>query len=212
MFKTDRIMAKALGRTMLMLFGVALVCRGQSVYAPSSSALVEGRVTCNDGNVSGRGASVQLIPLESLLPNNSSGSSASPNSPTTKSDFNGVYSFHSIDPGTYIVNATMDDYEDDLKLLRTTLNRYTRDQQKALLGVLPQIIVKVGGSVHQDLFLRRAGAISRRVRADVGGTISQSLVPATLLANAAASQRTVSQRHCPQPFITSFVLAVGYDR
>lgn len=176
-------MAKTLEITVLVLFGAACVAGGSMACAQGASALVEGRITCNDGNVPARGATVQLVPLATLVPNASSGDTASQTSPSTKSDFFGVYTLSSVAPGTYIVNATLNGYDDDLKLVRTTLKRYTPDQQKSLLGALPQIVVKVGGSVHQDVIIRRAGAIYGRVLADAGGAISQSGVTATLIAS-----------------------------
>jgi hypothetical protein len=174
-------MLKALETAALMLLGAISIAGGHVASAQGSSALVEGRITCNDGNVPARGATVQLVPLASLSPNNSPGNTVPQTSPSAKSDFFGGYSLASVAPGTYIVNATMDGYEDDLKLVRTTLRRYTPDQQKSLLGALPQIEVKVGGSVHQDLIIRRAGAIYGRVLADAGGALSQSRVTATLV-------------------------------
>ena len=77
----------------------------------------------------------------------------------------------------------MDGYEDDVRLVRATLNRYPLDQQKSFLGALPQIEVKAEGSVHQDLIIRRAGSISGRVFADAGGPIPQSRVTATLISD-----------------------------
>lgn len=189
-----------------MLLGAALVACGQSAGAQNAFGLVEGRVICNDGNTPARGASVQLIPLAQILPNGSSGDGSSHDSPTTSSDFNGVYSLPSVEPGLYIVNATMAGYEDDLKLARTTLKRYAPDQQKSLLAALPQVIVKAGGSVHQDLFLRRAGAISGSVFVDTGGTLSQTRVTATLvssdLAVDAASQGSVKPLLFSQSAVT----------
>ena len=176
-------MANAVAQRISMLLGIALASCGQSAFPQGASGLVEGRVTCNDGNVPARGASVQLIPLARLLPNESSGGGSSQDSPTTSSDFTGVYSLPSVEPGTYIVNVTMAGYEDGLRLTRATLNRYTPDQQKSILAAFPQVIVKAGGSVHQDLILRRSGAISGRVSVDSGGTIPQSRVTATLVAS-----------------------------
>ena len=177
--RLDRTM-RTVRQAVLMLFGVALIC-GRTTYAQDSFALVEGRVTCNDGNVPARGATVQLVPLDTLLPNASQGEGSSKNSASAKSDFFGVYSIASVAPGTYVVNATMEGYEDDLKRVRATLKRYTPGEQKSVLGTLPQIEVKVNGSVHQDLIIRRAGAIFGKVLADAGGPISQSRVTATLI-------------------------------
>jgi hypothetical protein len=86
------------------------------------------------------------------------------------------------------VNATMAGYEDDLTLARTTLDRYTPDQQKSMLAAFPQVSIKAGASMHQDLILRRAGAISGSVLVDVGGTISQSQVTAALVVDPASER------------------------
>jgi hypothetical protein len=145
-------------------------------------------VTCNDGSVPARGANVQLIPLASLLPGEPSGGGSSQDSPTTRSDLTGFYVLASVEPGTYIVNATMAGYEDDLTLARTTLDRYTPDQQKSMLAAFPQVSIKAGASMHQDLILRRAGAISGSVLVDVGGTISQSQVTAALVVDPASER------------------------
>lgn len=164
---------------MVMLLGIALGGCGQSACAQSASGQVEGRVICNDGNAPARGASVQLIPLARLSQNESTDSSQ--DAPTTYSDHNGVYSLP-VKPGTYIVDASMAGYADDLELARSTLDRYTPEQKKAILAAFPQVMIKVGGSVHQDLILRRAGAISGSVFVDAGGTISNSIATATLVA------------------------------
>src|SRR5271156_2921432 len=108
-------MAKVSKRQVVMLLVVALIlyCR-VCAYAQSGFGLVEGRVTCNDGGNPARGASVQLVPLARLLPNES-GSGLSLDSPTTTIDFSGAYSLLPVEPGIYVVNATMAGYADDLR-------------------------------------------------------------------------------------------------
>ena len=77
---------KAAKQTALMLMGVVLIF-ARLTYAQTLAGLVEGRVTCNDGNVPARGATVQLIPLETFLPNAFRGASSSKTSPSAKSAF-----------------------------------------------------------------------------------------------------------------------------
>lgn len=167
-------------RQAIMLLGVALsICR-VSACAQGASGLVEGRVTCNDGGTPARGASVQLIPLPSLL-SDTSGAIPSLDFPTTTSDFSGGYSLFPVEPGIYIVDATMHGYSDDLRLVLPTLKRYTPEQQKSLLASFPQITVKASGNVRQDLILRRAGTVFGKVFVDTGGSLSEALVTATLI-------------------------------
>jgi hypothetical protein len=149
-------------------------------HAQSGFGLVEGRVICSDGGTPARGASVQLIPLASLLAD-ASAPTPSSDSPTTTSDFNGAYSLFPVAPGIYIVDSTMNGYADDLRLVLATLKRHTPEQQKSLLASLPQITVKAGGNARQDLILRRAGAVFGKVFVDTGGALSESIVTATLV-------------------------------
>jgi hypothetical protein len=71
------IMTRALREQIVVLLGIALVGPGQLALAQGAHGQVEGRVTCNDGNVPTRGASVQLVPLASLLPTAASAAGAS---------------------------------------------------------------------------------------------------------------------------------------
>lgn len=123
---------------------------------------------------------MQLIRLASLF-SDASGTALPLDSPTTTSDFTGNYSLLPVEPGVYVVDATMAGYADNLRLVLSTLKRYTPERQKSLLAAFPQITVKAGGNVRQDLILRRAGAIFGKVFVDTGGALSLSLVTATLV-------------------------------
>ena len=178
-------MAKGWKQARIVLLGAVLVSFGQAASPQSTFGVVEGRVTCNDGNVPARAATVQLIPLARLLPDGSVGGGSAEDSLTTHTDFSGGYSLSTVAPGAYLVNATMAGYEDNLNLVRASLSRYTPDQQKSMLAAFPQLIVKAGASFHQDLLLRRAGAISGTVSVDAGGIVPQAMVKATLVVDAA---------------------------
>ncbi len=173
-------MAKAPKQLAIMLFSLAVVVCSASARSQSAFGLVEGRVICNDGGTPARGASIQLIPLASLL-TSASEPFHSRDAPIATTDFSGAYSVLPVAPGIYIVDATMAGYADDLKLALTTLKRYTPEQQKSLLSAFPQITVKTSGIVRQDLILRRAGAIFGTVLVDTGGALSDSIVTATLV-------------------------------
>jgi len=163
--------------------GIALicfsVCPAVFVRAQQASGSITGYVTCSDGNFPARGATVELVPVTRLLPG-TPGSSAS-NSARTTTDFSGSYEIWTVDPGTYIVNATFDGYSDDLKLVRSVLDRYSLDDQKILLAAFPQVTIKPGSNARKDLVLRRAGSISGRVAVDLGGTVGKTLITATLV-------------------------------
>jgi hypothetical protein len=79
------------------------------------------------------------------------------------------------------VNATFDGYSDDLKLVRSVLERYSVDDQKSLLAAFPQVTIKPGTNARKDLVLRRAASISGRVAVDLGGTAGKTLVTASLV-------------------------------
>ena len=159
-----------------------------------SSAYVEGHITCDDGGVPVRGAAVRLIPLAALLQSdNGKGSSGASGQgqewPEGTTDFSGYYRLHPVRPGMYIMDARQDGYSNDLKLVRSVLDRFTLDQQKKLLATFPQITVGSAGSVVGDVVLHRAGAISGRVTVDSGGilgktTVTAALVSSTLIGNA----------------------------
>ena len=101
MLYTGPPMAEVVGADGLkMLLAVAFLSLGQFACSQGVSGSVEGRVICNDGNFPARGASVELIPLARLLPNEASGSGPSQASPATSSDFAGVYILPAVEPGT----------------------------------------------------------------------------------------------------------------
>jgi hypothetical protein len=163
--------------------GIALiclsVCSAAFVRAQQVSGAITGYITCSDGNFPARGATVELIPVARLL-SGASGSSTT-NSARTTTDFSGSYEIWTVDAGTYIVNATFDGYSDDLKLVRSVLERYSVDDQKNLLAAFPQVTIKPGSNARKDLVLRRAASISGRVAVDLGGTAGKTLVKASLV-------------------------------
>jgi hypothetical protein len=176
-------MAYAWKRRLPILLLTASTCFAEAAYAQSPSGSISGRVICDDGNVPARGAKVELIPLSRLLPNTTSAGESSQVSPSSSTDFSGFYHLPSVEAGTYIVNATAIGYNDDLKLVSAVLDRYTPDQQKSLLAIFPQVTIKAGSPAHQDVILRRAAAISGHVLVDLGGTVAQARVTATLVAS-----------------------------
>ena len=170
------ILAKYRATIALICFSL---CSTVFIQAQQASGSLIGYITCNDGNFPARGATVELIPLGRLLSGASGNSTA--NSPTTTTDFSGSYEFWSVDPGTYILNATFEGYSDDLKLVRSLLEHYSVDDRKSLLASFPQVTIKAASSARQDLVLRRAASISGRVSVDLGGTTGKKLVTASLV-------------------------------
>jgi protocatechuate 3,4-dioxygenase beta subunit len=152
--------------------------------AQSATGSVTGNVLCNDGNFPARGAKVELIPLDRLLPGGSGSSASSPAEAVT--DFNGSYEIWSVNPGTYILNATLDGYSDDLNFVQIDSQHSSADDKKSLLATLPQVTVKAGSILHKDLVLRRAASISGRVSVDLGGTPGKISVTATLVSETQA--------------------------
>jgi hypothetical protein len=169
-------------RRLLIPVLTAWACFAEVIYAQNPSGSISGHVICNDGNVPARGASVELIPLAGLLPNSTSAGQSSRDSLRGTTDFSGFYSLPLVEAGTYIVNAKASGYSDDLRLVRAVLDRYTPDQRRSLLAAFPQVTIKPGGAVRQDVVLRRAAAISGHVMVDLGGTTPAS-VTATLVAS-----------------------------
>jgi hypothetical protein len=164
------------------------------VSAQDATGAVSGTVLCNDGNTPARGAKIELIPLEQLL-----NQSAAVGSKSTNSDFTGTYEMRSLTPGTYIVNATLDGYDDDLKLVRSAADAFSPEDKKKLFESFPQVIIKPGASTRKDLLLRRAAAISGRVAVDMGGTPGRVLVTATriFVHEASSSLVTLSEKVLP---------------
>lgn len=163
--------------------GIALICLSVCpavfVQAQQAPGAITGYVTCSDGNSPARGATVELIPVARLLLGTTGSSPA--NSARTTTDFGGSYEIWTVSAGTYIVNATFDGYSDDLKLVRSVLERYSVDDQKSLLAAFPQVTIKPGTNARKDLVLRRAASISGRVAVDLGGTAGKTQVTASLV-------------------------------
>ena len=155
------------------------VCSASLVQAQQPSGSLTGIIICNDGNFPARGATVALIPMGRILPGASRNATA--NSATTATDFSGSYEFWSVDPGTYILNATFDGYGDDLKLVSSVLEHLSVDDRKSLLASLPQVTIKPATNTRQDLVLRRAASISGHVSVDLGGTTGNRQVTASLV-------------------------------
>ena len=170
------ILAKGAGGLALICISV---CPAVLVRAQQASGAITGLVTCSDGNFPARGATVELIPVARLLPGTRESSAS--NSATTTTDFSGSYEIYAVDPGTYIINATFDGYSDDLKLVRSVLDRYSVNDQRTLLAAFPQVTIKPGSNAKKDLVLHRAGSISGHVAVDLGGTAGKTLVTATLV-------------------------------
>ncbi len=166
--------------------------------AQDSTGSVSGTVICNDGNTPGRGAKVTLIPLEGLLSQNAGAASKS-----TSSDFSGTYEIQSVSPGTYVVNATLDGYDDDLKLVLSILNTFTLEDKEKLFATFPQVIVKPGASVRKDLVLRRAAAISGHASVDIGGALERFRVTATRISGVAPPSSLIAGSKKSEPFSQS---------
>lgn len=149
--------------------------------AQTASGAASGHVLCDDGDVPARGAHVQLVPLNDLLPRGDRSRDGAQATETT-TDFFGDYDLYSVAPGTYVVTAGMNGYSDDFGLTRKLLPRFNADEQKRLLALFPQVTVHPGGEARQNVVLHRAGAISGQVTVDVGGTVpTSSVVTATLV-------------------------------
>jgi 5-hydroxyisourate hydrolase-like protein (transthyretin family) len=170
-----RIILVAFGLT-----GLAGLTVNASV-AQTASGSASGHVLCDDGDVPARGAHVQLVPLNDLLPKGDKSKDGAQATETT-TDFFGDYDLYSVAPGTYVVTAGMSGYSDDFGLTRKLLPRFNADEQKRLLALFPQVTVRAGGEARQDVVLHRAGAISGQVTVDIGGTVpASSTVTATLV-------------------------------
>lgn len=168
---------------LLLTVGAAL---GQSASGTKATGSVEGHVICDDGGVPGRAASVRLVPLASLLTNDSK-STGSENTAETTADFSGYYVFPFVPAGTYIVDARKDGYSSggsyDFELLLKVLSRFPVDQQKKLIAAFPQVTVAAGTILREDVGVHRAGAISGRLTVDGGGVPGNTTITATLVSS-----------------------------
>ena len=152
-------------------------------FAQVAAGALQGHVLCSDGNVPARGATVSLARLEDLLPKEGAVKEKGPTPPETTTDFFGAYEIHDIPPGTYLVAVKMRGYSDDFALARQMLPRFTPDEQKGLLAAFPQVVLHGSETLHQELTLTRAGAVSGQVNVDAGGTVpAGSLVTASMTA------------------------------
>jgi len=151
-----------------------------SVAAQSGGGSVSGLVICNDTNTPARGATVYLIPLASVL-SQTHALDAKNISPSTSTDFSGAYEIESVQPGTYLISATMDGYPNEVQLALRRLEGLTGDEKEKLLAELPQVTAKAGADARKDIILRRAAAISGRVTVDIGGLPGRASVWVTRL-------------------------------
>ena len=165
--------------------------------AQNPSGSVSGAIICDDGNAPARGAKVTLIPLNQLLSRTEEGSKS------TSTDFSGVYELRSVPAGTYVLNATMDGYDDDVKLVLSALDTFNLEDRKKLIAALPQITVKPGASVREDLVLRRAGAISGHAIVDLGGVPGRVSVTATRITTVGMPVSLIDRSQKPEPFTQS---------
>jgi len=173
-----------------MVLLAAWMCSLASLRAQLPSGSISGHVLCNDGNVPARNAKVKLVPLDQFLPRSASEKASQASSVETTTDFSGYYQLYSVSPGTYLVNAVMDGYVDDLRWMETVLDHSTAGERKALIASLPQITIKPGSAAALDLILRRAAAISGRLTVDSGGTIGWVPITATLVSGPSADNST----------------------
>ena len=165
--------------------------------AEDASGSVVGNVICADGNVPARGAVVTIVPLDRLLEGQRGGFA------TTRTDFNGAYEFLTVKPGTYAVNAVSNGYSDDLKFVLLVLANFSFEDRQKILAGLPQVTVKPGVSLHKDLILRRAAAISGRVSVDLGGIPGQVMVTATRVSGEDSGVGIMAQLQKSNPFTQS---------
>jgi hypothetical protein len=165
---------------------------GVVAWAQTASSLVSGQVICVDGNTAARHAAVEFVPLSKVLPGMAAEQGVG-DTQGTETDFNGTYEV-ALAPGTYVVNAFLPGYANDLKLLRSMLKNYGLDEQKKLVSALPQLTVKAGANSKLDLSLRRAGSISGRVSVDVGGVLESMGVTATLVLDKQAVPTSTDRR------------------
>ena len=166
--------------------------------AEDATGSVSGTVVCADGNSPARGAKVAVIPVDQLL-SRETGSAPG----ATTSDFSGTYEIRAISPGTYIVNATLDGYSDDLKLVLSVLNMFSLDDKRKLLAAFPQVTVKAGTATRKDLVLRRAAAISGHVTVDFGGLAGRVQVTAARIVSLGSASSPISIASGSEPFTQS---------
>ncbi len=153
---------RVLSLLVLLLSGVA------PISGQVRTGSVTGTVTCSDGNFPARGASVKLIPVD---PNGSSSDSRAQDSQSTKTDFSGEFQFSTVNPGEYVLDATLQGYRDEQRS-STILSTDTKDKDKGHdHAALSHVNVKPGITAQRDLILRRAASISGQISVDLGGVL-----------------------------------------
>lgn len=188
--------AKCIFRVLLII-AFSLIT-GSILRAQDATGTVSGTVVCNDGNAPGRGAKVALIPLDRLVSKKDGSGSKS-----TSTDFSGIYEFGSVAPGTYVVNASLDGYNDDLKLVLSVLDFAIVEDRKRVFAAFPQVTVKPATIVRKDLVLRRAAAISGRATVDTGGVPGRSAVIATRIPGIGQADSLISRSEGSELFTQS---------
>ncbi len=165
-------------------FGLATtVMAAQVPNVTKEVGSVEGQLTCSDGNVPARKATVRLIPLSVFLPKSQSSQGRKQKPLETVTDFDGYYLFPMVPPGSYIVDARSPGYANDLDLIRIVFDRFTEEQKGKLLSGFPEIAVKSFVTARKDVTIHRGGAITGQVSVDTGGTVGQLNVEATLVSS-----------------------------
>jgi Carboxypeptidase regulatory-like domain len=159
------------------------VMPAQILNATKEVGSVEGHLTCSDGNVPARKATVRLIPLSVFLPKSQSPQNRALKPLEAITDFDGYYLFPTVPSGDYIVDARSPGYANDLDLIRVVFDRFTDEQKSKLLSGFPEITVKSFVTARKDVTIHRAGAITGQVSVDTGGTVAQLNVEATLVSS-----------------------------
>lgn len=188
-----------------LIFG-SLLLSILPVEPQTAGGSVSGLIVCSDSNAPARDANVALIPLSRILPQTPPSDASKSTSPSTSTDFSGVYEIGSVAPGTYIVSATLDGYRNDLQLALSRLDGLTSDEKRKLVAELPQVTVKAGVDTRKDLILRRAAAISGRVLVDTGGFPGRGSVTATRMPDEGSTGVPSPKYKDPEPFTRSAVL------
>lgn len=190
----------------LLVFGFGnCVFGGQSRpgSGPAPSLItgsVEGHVLCSDGGFPARNARVHLIPLSRFSPDAAKRNIATRSPEDSWTDLDGNYLVGSVQPGAYIVNVEKEGYMTYGAYILGVLDRYSQDQQKALLGMLPQVTVVNGGASRADVTLHRGGAIMGRINFDGGGPLSKAIITATLV----SSQITARENNAQGPDLQNY--------
>jgi hypothetical protein len=173
--------------------------------AQDATGSIAGNVFCSDGTP-GRGAQVTIVPLDSLLSQKGGSESHGTVSRSGLTDFSGTYQLLSVRPGTYVVDAALAGYSDDLKLVLPALAAFSPEDRQKILATFPQVIVKPGGSAHKDLMLQRGAAISGRVSVDLGGIPGPISVTATRLPVGGTDAGSTGQIQQSSPFTQSSMM------